>query len=170
MMMAILWDWSAYIFIACILSTHSVPLNQPPIVEILDGSTLTIEVRYCSFTAFDDFDRIIVSINSRCFCLDSSTFSNATFTSSNPSSITKPLVSSRDDTDDLWCGIPGPTLLVRNGITFDLILVNNLIGSAYDTSVSYPYELRDWPDVIVSYQYVMFILFPFIVISYGATD
>ena len=136
--------WFLQIWLA---TTHSsMPLEQPAVIEIMDGSTLTLNIEYCDYTAYNSDNQIVISLNTRCFCIDTALNKNKlSITPHHNSTITKSLNSSNKA---LFCSIPGPTLIIRNGISFDIDFVNNLRGSSYDTEVTYPYELRNWPDVI----------------------
>ena len=113
--------WPLICFITCISFTHSVVLHQPPIIEILDGSTFTLSVEYCTFTTLDDSDRIIVSLNTKCFCIDTAINHHSIKLRSNLSSISTPSSSVTKAVNttnkELLCGIPGPTPYVRSGIS-----------------------------------------------------
>ena len=145
--------WLLLSLIVLMVAKGSLELEQPIVIEILDGSMFTLNVEYCAFTARNVNGQIIMSLNTRCFCFDpelnAKSIKFRTNFNPNPSFKLSRTIKPLNSTNDaLICEIPGPTIIIQNGIEFDINLVNNLIGSSFDSEVSYPYALRNWPDVV----------------------
>eukprot|EP01083_Nonionella_stella_P137672 418878_1 len=110
-------------------------IKQPTSIYINDESNFVLHVDYCNFEVFN-MNITIINISTRCYCWKYSESTNID------------VIPSTHDTDfnlnDYHCDIPGPTLHIKNDMTFNITLVNNMIGAEMDPE---RHETRMWPDV-----------------------